>query len=60
MQAMPKKLTEFWNEDDMMGLTSICISDKDLTICPLTHSNLARYINSPGPKEKNNVNIVLF
>jgi len=48
-------LTDFWQENDMMGLTSRCISQEDFTICPLTHSNIARFINAPGPQEEPNV-----
>jgi len=43
-----RRARRFWNDDDMMGLTNRCISEEDLSICPFTPTNIARYINVPS------------
>jgi hypothetical protein len=40
----------------MYDLTTFGDSRKDVVLCPITHTNIARFINCPGPDEKANVN----
>ena len=55
LKCLKKSFVDFWEDTDVYELTSFNDSSRDVVICPVTHCNIAKFINAPGPKEKANV-----